>query len=164
MTQCWENISLHFDGPQLLVFGLLYLRSWGSNFHRNFSNCQPSRMGFNPRRFECSGGLLCNPCLTINILSFIITLIALTYLCVCVWCPSRTYAFNFCHMYIRAHLVWLVLVSCDVDRVNRGTSLMKAIPLFLKKKLVRLTQFLTYIANGIWKMEWFWLHAASMML
>ena len=56
-----ENISWHFERPQLLGFGLLELWSWGSEFHWNFSNCQPSSMGFDPRRFESSGGLLCNP-------------------------------------------------------------------------------------------------------
>ena len=162
MTLCWENISWHFIGPQLLAFGLLDLWSWGSEFHRNFSNCQPSSMGFHPRRFEYSGSLLCNTCLTINILHFIITLIALTF--VCVWSPSRIYAFNICHVYIKAHLLWLVLFSCDVGRVNRGTSLMKAILSFLKWNLVSLSQLLKDIVNLISKMEWFWLHAASTML
>ena len=48
--------------------------------------------------------------------------------------------------------------------MNHATSLMKAILSSLKRKLVRLPQLHTDIANGTSITEWCWLHAVSTML
>lgn len=138
--------SFFFNGLTLEVRAIAFLQNT-RNHISSFTESYPGRL-------ESPGVLLWNAKVSQNILSFTITPVALTP----VWSPSLAHALfmwptNYCQFCL-----------CDVDRVNRATSLMRAILLSLKRKLVRLPQLHTDTGNGIWIMEWCWLLAVSMML